>query len=51
MLTGNALEPKPHLFGASAGKEWDSHGHLSLILGLEAKFGVTFSPADIVDMI
>ncbi|RPI55984.1 MAG: acyl carrier protein [Acidobacteria bacterium] len=29
---------------------WDSLGHLNLILAIEAEFGVSFSPDDVIGM-
>jgi acyl carrier protein len=29
---------------------WDSLGHLNLILAVEAAFGVSFSPEDVINM-
>lgn len=30
---------------------WDSVSHLNLILSLEAEFGVSFSPEDVMEML
>ncbi len=45
-LPANSLSDESSPMTVSA---WDSLGHLNLVLAIEAEFGVSFSPDDIIN--